>query len=100
MRTRRSSCHSKDLIPVFSCPVHQLIGEQFDFIEVIKTDLMKFLRCNLLAKVDHSIESISPGLILVTHDHSLLHLLIRKKVCSHAHDVELIFRFMGGILHI
>ena len=42
-------------ILVFFCPLHQLVGQEFDLIDVVKADLMKLFRGNLVLEVNHPI---------------------------------------------
>jgi len=36
-------------------PLSQFFGEEFDFIEVVKTDLLEFVRSDLVVKMDHPV---------------------------------------------
>lgn len=40
-------------------PLSQFFGEESDFIEVVKTDLMEFIRGNLVVKMDHPVPASS-----------------------------------------
>ena len=38
---------------MFFCPLHQFIGQELDLVDVVKADLMKLFRGNLMVKVNH-----------------------------------------------
>ena len=40
---------------MFFRPLQQFLGEELDFIDVVKTDFMEFFRAYLMVKVNHTV---------------------------------------------